>query len=129
MNPRKILDRLEDSLCHFLIGELCKADPAKRASPEMYKYKGLSITADPKSKRQEKTVSIRIGVLEAEFKIDDCEKNAGCLAPEEERLTKLWLAKSENNYLLKLIYGKKTEKTELAIIPFDLEHFYSQTEG
>ena len=125
MQARKILDKLEDSLCHFLIGELCKADPTKRGSPEMYKYKGLNITADPKSKSPEKTISVRIGVLEAEFKIDDCEKNSGCLAPDEERLVMLWLAKSENNYQLKSIFAKKGSDIKMPIIPFDLEHFYS----
>ena len=121
---RKILDKLEDSLGHFLIGELCKADPSRRASPEMYKYKGLSINADPKQRTAEKTVSVRIGVLEAEYKIDSCEKNSGCLSPEEERLVSMWLSKTENNYKLKTIFQKKTSDLKLAIIPFDLEHYY-----
>ena len=125
MEARKILDKLEDNLCHFLISEMCKADPTKRGSPEMYKYKGLNITTDPKSRAQEKTISIRIGVLEAEFKINDCEKNSGCLSPEEERLVMLWLAKSEINYSLKTIFAKKASDLEMNIIPFDLEHFYS----
>lgn len=125
MQARKVLDKLEDNLCHFLISEMCKADPTKRGSPEMYKYKGLNITADPKSRAQEKTVSIRIGVLEAEFKINDCEKNSGCLSPDEERLVMLWLAKSEINYSLKSIFVHKTGDVKIPIIPFDLEHFYS----
>ena len=125
MDSRKVLDKLEDNLCHFLIGELCKADPTKRGSPEMYKYKGLSISADPKSRAHEKTVSVRIGVLEAEFKIDDCEKNSGCLSPDEERLVMLWLAKSEVNYGLKSIFVRKKGELKMAIIPFDLENFYS----
>ena len=125
MEARKILDKLEDNLCHFLISEMCKADLTKRGSPEMYKYKGLNITADPKSRAQEKTISIRIGVLEAEFKINDCEKNSGCLSPEEERLVMLWLAKSEINYSLKTIFAKKASDLGMNIIPFDLEHFYS----
>ena len=127
MKSRKVLDKLEDSLCHFLISEMCKADPTKRGSPEMYKYKGLSISADPKSRAQEKTVSVRIGVLEAEFKIDDCEKNSGCLSPDEERLVMLWLAKSEVNYSLKSIFVRKAGDIKMDIIPFDLEHFYSQS--
>ena len=126
MNARKILDKLEDSLCHYLIDEMCKSDPTKRSSPELYKYKGLSINVDPKSRAQEKTVLVRVGVLEAEFKIDTCEKNSGSLAPEEERLVKLWLAKSENNYNLKLIFTKNMSNVNMPIIPFDLEHFYIQ---
>ena len=125
MKTRKVLDKLEDSLCHFLISELCKADPTKRGSPELYKYKGLNISADPKSRAQEKTISIRIGALEAEFKINDCEKNSGCLSPDEERLVMLWLAKNEVNYSLKTIFVKKAGEMKMAIIPFDLEHFYS----
>ena len=124
MEARKILDKLEDNLCHFLIGELCKADPTKRGTPELYKYKGLSITADPKSKAQDKTVSIRIGVLEAEFKVDDCEKCSGCLSPDEERLIMLWLAKNEINTNIKTIFTRKVKNKKITIIPFDLENFY-----
>jgi fido (protein-threonine AMPylation protein) len=43
MSQRKILDKLEHDLSHFMISEMCKADPTKRGTPEMYKYKGLSI--------------------------------------------------------------------------------------
>lgn len=124
MEARKILDKLEDNLCHFLIGELCKADPTKRGTPELYKYKGLSITADPKSRAQDKTVSIRIGVLEAEFKVDDCEKCSGCLSPDEERLIMLWLAKNEINTNIKTIFTRKVKNKKITIIPFDLENFY-----
>ena len=52
----------------------------------MYRYKGLNIKLDPQSKAKEKTIFVRIGALEAEFKIDSCEKNSGALSPDEERL-------------------------------------------
>jgi len=126
MARNRILDKLEHDLSHFLIEEATKSDPSKRGSPEMYKYKGLNINADEKQRTQEKTVSIRIGALEAEFKIDSCEKNSGCLAPEDERLIKIWMAQSENNYNLRAIFGVAAIKKEIAIVPFDLENFYNQ---
>lgn len=125
MDARKILDKLEHKLSHFLISETCKADPTKRGTPELYRYKGLSMYADPKSISQEKTVHIRIGALEAEFRINNCEKNSGCLAPEDERLIMIWLAQSDNNTLLRSIFLKKGEKKQIAIIPFDLEEYYN----
>lgn len=126
MDVRKLVDKLEHDLCHFLISEICKSDPSRRGSPEMYKYKGLNITVDSKSKAREKTISVRIGALEAEFKIDSCEKNSGCLAPEEERLIMIWMGQNENNYNLKSIFTNNTSKKELTIIPFDLEEVYEK---
>ena len=129
MDSRKILYKLEQDLSHFLIGEFCKGDPAKRLSSEMYRYKGLNITIDPMQKTQEKTIQIRIGALEASFKINNCEKSAGCLAPEEERLISIWMAKSENYYYIQSIFKKKMPKKQIAIVPFDLEHyFYDESE-
>ena len=126
MQPRKILDKLEHDLSHFLISEMCKADPTKRGTPEMYKYKGLNITADPKSRAYEKTVHIRIGALEAEFKINNAEKNSGCLAPEEERLIGIWMNQSDNYQNLRMIFANQKTKKEVPIIPFDLEIYYQQ---
>lgn len=126
MNTKKILDKLEGNLAHFLIDETCKSDPTKRDSSELYKYKGLNISADPRSLSQEKTISVRIGVLEAEFKIGTGEKSSGCLAPEDERMVLLWLSKAEVKYQIKAIFAKSNEKLEIPIIPFDLEHFYEK---
>ncbi len=126
MDEQKIIGKLEQDLSHFLIGEMCKKNPEKRSSAEMYKYKGLNIKADPKSTLDEKTIFVRIGVLEAEFKVDSCEKNSGCLAPEEERLIMMWMGRSENHSYLRAIFNKKNDKKEIAIIPFDLEHIYNK---
>ena len=126
MDVQKIFSKLEHDLSHFLIGEMCKNNPEKRGRPEMYKYKGLNISADPDSTELEKTISVRIGVLEAEFKIDSCEKNSGALAPEEERLIMMWMGQNENNYLLKQIFVKQNTKKEIAIVPFDLEEYFEQ---
>ena len=78
------------------------------------------------SKAKEKTIFIRIGYLEEEFKIDSCEKNFGALSPEEERLVMIWLGQSENNYLLKSIFNQKISKKEISIVPFDLENYFSK---
>ena len=53
MDARKILDKLEHDLSHFLINETCKADPTKRGPAEMYKYKGLSINVNKEQKGEE----------------------------------------------------------------------------
>ena len=90
----------------------------------MYKYKGLSVTADPDSKAKEKTISVRIGALEAEFKIETGDKNSGALAPYEENLVRIWIAQGENSYNLKAIFNKSEEKKVIPIIPFDLEEFF-----
>lgn len=126
MQPKKVIDKLEHDLSHFLISEMCKSDPMRRGSAEMYKYKGLSIFVDPKAKTSEKTVSVRIGALEAEFKIDSCDKNSGALAPEEERLIMIWLGQNENQHYLKSIFTKNISKKELLIVPFDLENVFDK---
>ena len=126
MQPKKVIDKLEHDLSHFLISEMCKSDPMRRGSAEMYKYKGLSIFVDPKAKTSEKTVSVRIGALEAEFKIDSCDKNSGALAPEEERLIMIWLGQNENQHYLKSIFKKNISKKELLIVPFDLENVFDK---
>ncbi len=126
MQKKKVLEKLEHNLSHFLISEMCKSDPLKRGSAEMYKYKGLSIKFDTKQKTHEKTISIRIGALEAEFKIDSCDKNSGALSPEEERLIMIWLGKNENQYYIKSMLKPNTVKKELLIVPFDLESVYEK---
>ncbi len=125
MNPKKIIEKLEHELSHFLINEITKSNPEKRGSSDVYKYKGLDLIADPKSKAKEKTVSIRIGPLEAEFKINDGTKQSGALSPEDERLVMLWLGMSENNYHLKAIFAHDEVRFVPNIIPFDLEEFYA----
>ena len=69
MNIKKLIEKLENDLGHFLIAELCKSDPSKRSGGELYKYKGLSITIKSERKDQDKIISIRIGVFEADFKV------------------------------------------------------------
>ncbi len=126
MDVQKAIGKLEHDLCHFLIGEMCKNNPEKRGSPEMYRYKGLNIKLDPQSKAKEKTIFVRIGALEAEFKIDSCEKNSGALSPEEERLVMIWMGQSENNYLLKSVFNQGSSKKEISIVPFDLEEYFTK---
>ena len=126
MDVQKAIGKLEHDLCHFLIGEMCKNKTEKRGSPEMYRYKGLNIKLDPQSKAKEKTIFVRIGALEAEFKIDSCEKNSGALSPEEERLVMIWMGQSENNYLLKSVFNQGSSKKEISIVPFDLEEYFTK---
>mgnify|MGYP003291052370 CR=1 FL=1 len=125
MNPRKVLDKLEHDLSHFMISEMCKNDPTKRGTPEMYKYKGLNITVDTKSKEKDKVVAIRIGVLEAEFKIGTCEKTSGSLNPADEHAIMLWMSQSDNSHQLMRVFARAQGKHEIAIVPFDLEEYYS----
>ena len=123
MKNRKVLDKLEQELAHFMINEFCKKDPTKRGAAEMYKYKGLNIIADTKTRAKEKTVSIRIGALEAEFKVENGDKTSGALTPEEEKMIYIWMNQNETNYALRSIFGEtKINKRHIKIIPFDLEN-------
>lgn len=124
MDSKKVLEKLENDLTHFLITEMCKKDPTKRTSGEMYKYKGMSINADVNSKKNDKTIFVRIGVLEAEFKLGSCEKCSGGLAPDEERLIARWMSSGDNETKLQAVFKQKPKKNKPFIIPFDLEHFY-----
>ncbi len=127
MDYRKIIDKVEHDLSHFLIDELTKDDPTKRMSYDLYKYKGLSILADPRSKAHDKTIKVRIGVLEAEFKISDGTKCSGSFAPHEEKLISMWLGRSENSALLRRIFADYTEKREVPIVPFGLEDVFEES--
>ena len=124
MKDRKILDKLEHDLSHFMISEFCKADPTKRNSSEMYKYKGLSITVDPKTKMKDKVFNVRIGVLEAQFKLGSCDKTSGSLSPEDEKAVRLWFSQSDNSHQLMRVFQVQKEKKSVNIIPFDLEEYY-----
>ena len=130
MDKNRILSKLESDLSHFLISELCKNDPSKRSSSEMYKYKGLNLSAnvdDFKTKREhDKLLIVGIGALEAKFRIDSGAKTSGNLSPEEEKLIQIWLAQSENSNTIRRIYASTDNKKEIAIIPFDLEEFYTK---
>ena len=125
MSQRKILDKLEHDLSHFIIAEITKTDPSKKGSPELYKYKGLNITPNRKAKGDEKVVAVRIGALEAQFKINSCEKCSGFLNPDEERLIKIWLALNDTNAHMKTLFVNRVVKRTIPIVPFDLEEFYS----
>ena len=127
MDYRKIIEKLEHDLSHYLIDEISKGDPAKRQSADMYKYKGLAITADPRSKVVDKTIKVRIGALEAEFRISNGEKCSGGLTTQEEKLLTIWLSKTENAGLIRRIFNDSMNKRELSIIPFDLEDVFDKT--
>lgn len=127
MDYRKIIDKLEHDLSHYLISELTRKDPTKRQSYELYKYKGLSITADPKSKEHDKTIHVRIGVFEAEFKAENGDICSGSLDPVEERLISLWLSKSENLALVRRIFSENEVRRELSIIPFELDDVFDKS--
>lgn len=126
MNEKKILEKLEQSLSHYMIEETCRQDPTKRGTSEMYKYKGLSINVDTKAKTEEKTIKVRIGSLEAEFKINNGDKSSGGLAPEDEKMIMLWMVRSENSRAMRAMFAKNRIKKELPIIPFDLEDVYEK---
>ena len=126
MNTKKIIEKLEHDLSHFMIEETCKNDPSKRGSPEMYKYKGLNISADISTSVPEKTIKVRIGALEAEFKIDGGDKTSGALEPDDERKIFLWMNRNENYYYMKSLFVKKQTKKTLPIVPFDLEEIFEK---
>jgi len=124
MINKKLLSKLEDDLGHYLIDEFTKSDPTKRTSSEMYKYKGLAINPKEGSSADKKTILVRIGVLEAEFKIDNGSKTTGALSPEEERHVMLWITRSEVQTSLKSLFDSTKEFKAIPIVPFDLEKYY-----
>ncbi len=126
MDPKRMLEKVEHDLSHFMISEMCKNKPELRGKPEMYKYKGLSVKADPDSKAKEKTIAVRIGALEAEFKIENGEKNSGALAPYEEHLVSIWITQGDNSYNLKGLFTKQVEDETILIVPFDLEEYFEK---
>jgi len=81
----------------------------------MYKYRGLNISVDQNSKKQEKTIFVRIGVLEAEFKIGSNEKCSGGLSTEEEKLVKKWMSSGDTATKLQNVFTAK-KITQIASI-------------
>lgn len=128
MDYRKIVDKLEHDLSHFLIDELTKSDPSKRQSAEMYKYKGLGITVDPRSKAKDKIIAIRIGALEAKYKIGSGDKCSGNLTPKEEKLVSIWIQKPENGNLIRSIFNGDNYKREVSIVPFELDDIFEKND-
>jgi len=122
---KQLIHKLEHDLGHFIIGELTKKQPSKKGSPEMYKYKGLGITPYKANKGNDQTLAIRIGSLEASFKVNTAEKCYGFLNPEEEHLVKIWLGQTDVYSQVKTLFKKQVRKKNIAIIPFDLEEFYT----
>ncbi|MBQ8635953.1 hypothetical protein IJX73_02730 [bacterium] len=127
MKGRKILDRLEHDLSHYMISELCKADPTKRGSADLYKYKGLSLDVDTKQKGEDKTFKVRIGVLEAEFKIGSGDKTGGSLNPEDEKAIMLWMSQSDHSNQLMNVFSSTKQRKTIGIVPFDLEEYFMQS--
>ena len=126
MDKNKVLAKLEQDLAFFMINEYTKSDPSKRSSSEMYRYKGLSINTNEKEKGVDKIAAIRIGALEAHFKIESGDKVFGNLSPNDERMVQIWMAQSENIQQFKAIFNEgKFRNNNIPIIPFDLEEFYS----
>ena len=126
-NKSKLLTKLEQDLSFFMIQELCKKDPTKRGSSEMYRFKGLAINSNEKEKDKdkEKTIKVRIGALEAEFKINSGDKVSGALAPEDERLVMIWMNKTENMSQIKQIFTVNDQNRKpISIVPVDLEEIY-----
>jgi len=126
MDKNKIISKLEQDLSHFLISEVCKDDPSKRGTSEMYKYKGLGLSTNERSKDNNKILAVSIGPLEARFKIENGDKVSGNLSPEDERLVQMWMGQSENCTQLRSIFTTTKETKLVAIIPFDLEEYYTR---
>ena len=126
MDKKKVIAKIEQDLSFFMISEACKKDPSKRNSSEMYRYKGLGVEFNDKAANEDKVMSVRIGALEAQFKIDTGDKVFGNLMPDDERIVRIWMGQTENSQMIKSIFheGKFRHKS-IAIIPFDLEKFYS----
>ena len=127
MDKNKLIAKIEQDLSFFMISEACNKDPSKRGSSELYRYKGLSVSTNEKAKGTDKVMSVRIGSLEAQFKIDTGDKVFGALMPDDERAVQIWMGHIENTNLIKTIFKEgEFRKKKLQIIPFDLEFFYNK---
>ena len=126
MKKNRIVEKLEGELSQYLIDETIKKDPSKRVSADIYKYRGLSLDTNGENKKSddEKTLCVRIGALEAEYKLTTCEKCGGSLYPEEEHLVESWLGKSDVSAKVRSILNFQNARKRMAIVPFDLEEIY-----
>lgn len=126
MKKNRIVEKLESELSHYMIEETVKKDPSKRVSADIYKYRGLSLEADNDNKKadENKTLSVKIGALEAEYKLTTGEKCGGSLYPEEERLVEEFFGRSDVSSRLHSIIAIQNNIKHMAIVPFDLEEIY-----
>lgn len=124
MQSKKLIEKLELDLSHYLIQEMCKSNPEKIASPEIFRYKGLTITPSTTKGTMEKTIAIQIGSLEAQFSISTCEKVSGTLPIDDEKSVMAWMKKKENTYDLRIIFDRDRLRRNAMIVPFDLEEPY-----
>ena len=121
----RILTKLEEDLSQFMIGEVTRGNPQKRNSPEAFVYRGLTISADPKKdKNSPEIISVRIGSMEADFKLNG-EKASGGLTPDEEFMIRLWMKQSDTSRKLMDIFAlDRKRRVQVKIVPFDLENMY-----
>lgn len=124
MKSKKIIEKLEHDLAHYLITEMCKVDPEKIDSPEVFRYKGLTITPSTVEGTLDKIIAIQMGSLEAQFSITSCEKVSGTLPIDDERNIMAWMKRKENTYDLRIIFDKDKLRRHAMIVPFDLEEPY-----
>ena len=126
MKKNRIIEKLEGELSRYMVEETVKKDPKKRVSADIYKYRGLSLDVNIDSKKDDdtKTLSVKIGALEAEYKLTTGEKCGGSLYPEEERLIEEFFGRSDVSGRLRSILTVQKNIKHMSIIPFDLEEVY-----
>lgn len=124
MDAKKILEKLEMDLSAFLISEMPKANStSSEAYRQLYLYKGLSISANLAKPIVSRTISIRIGALEADFQSETGEKVSGSLSPDDEHYVRMWLTQNKTAISLRALF-KDTDDDEVErrkIVPIDLE--------
>lgn len=75
------LHSLEESLKEFLIE--AQNDPLNKERMSYYKYNNLRITMDPK-RQKAPHFTVRVGISEAMFSLEDSEKISGGLGVDEK---------------------------------------------
>lgn len=125
MNSKQHVAKLENDLTNYMINEVKRnkrRDP--KAQLETYKYKGLSMNLDVGNAHKEKTLTVRIGALEAEFKVSTGEKASGGLMREDENMIIAWMKNIERKREILTVFTRLQNRRRVVIIPFGLEEFY-----
>lgn len=127
MDIKQTIAKLEDDLSYFMIGEIQTRDADSKERQNIYRYRGLALIINPDQKKQEKTITVRIGALEAEFDIEKTKKCGGGFGQVEEKLISIWLSKQQTRQLLleyfRQVRKQQEDEFELTVKPFDFESF------
>ena len=91
---------MEESLKEYI--NEAQSDHYNARNANFYKYNNLRVYMDP-SKNKTPHLIVRVGISEAMFDLDRCEKISGGLGPDE-RLIRRWFDRNISKFDLGLIW-------------------------